>query len=194
MHSSLHYSGLERVWTYKCMWIQTPVYHDKSVYIQTHVPHKNVCIAHADKVSQSLRKVLGKGCFAAYHLVHFSKKLPCANFNATRKNCRSGKHWQGQKFPSPSESASSGVCCSADLKSIFPAPSLVPGLQNARTQHRGGYVWFEQDTESGLRSVSCSIIWHGGPLGKASSSWTGWIEIHTRNQNWNHTPKVLAIL
>ena len=96
---------------------------------------KNVCIAHADKVRQSLRKVLG---------------------NATRKNCRSGKHWQGQKFPSPSESASSGVFCSADLTIIFPVPSLVPGLQNARTQHRGGSVWFEQDAMSGLRSVSCS--------------------------------------
>jgi len=139
-------------------------------------------------------RFLGKKSFA-YHLVHFSNELQCANFNATRKNCRSGKHWQGQKLPSPSESASSGVCCSADLKSIFPVPSLVPGLLNARTQHRGGNVWFEQDTESVLQSVS--PIWHGGPFGKASSSWSRWIEIHRnrkRNRNWNHTPKFLAIL
>ena len=139
-------------------------------------------------------RFLGKKCFA-YHLVHFSNELQCANFNATRKNCRSGKHWQGQQLPSLSESASSGVCFSADLKSIFPVPSLVPGLLNARTQHRGGNVWFEQDTESGLRSVS--PIWHGGPFGKASSSWSRWIEIHRnrkRNRNWNHTPKFLAIL
>lgn len=147
------------------MWIQIPVHYDKSVYTNTCASRKRVhcaCRKSQPKSQEGFRKKML--CLPS---CAFQQRITMRKF---QRNAQELQEWKALTRSSPSESASSAVCCSADLKSIFPVPSLVPGLLNARTQHRGGNVCFEQDTESGLRSVS--PIWHGGPFGKASSSWS----------------------